>query len=251
MGKLEGRVVLITGAARGMGEQEARLFAAEGARVVLADVLDEQGEDVAKDIGAAALYVHLDVGEEAQWTAAVERALDAFGRLDGLVNNAGLLRQNTLLDTSTAEFVEVCRVNQLGTFLGMRTAAPLIADAGGGTIVNAASYAALSALERLTAYAASKAAVLGMTRVAALELGARGIRVNAMCPGVVDTPMLGGARGPEAAELYRRMLPLGRIGQPQEVARLALFLTSEDSSYVTGQPFVVDGGWRAGSMLRP
>ncbi|KJY41330.1 short-chain dehydrogenase [Streptomyces sp. NRRL B-1568] len=257
-GRLDGRVVLITGAARGQGEQEARLFAAEGAKVVLADVLDEAGEALAADIGhPCARYVHLDVGREDDWADAVAFTTRTFGKLDGLVNNAGILRHRALVDTSLSEYEEVVRVNQTGPFLGMRTAAPEIAAAGGGTIVNTASYAALAGMTTLTAYAASKGAVLAMTRVAALELAARGIRVNALCPGGIDTPMTNPAllrpgavpgHGREQADAaFRKLVPMGRIGRPEEVARTALFLTSDDSSYVTGQPFVVDGGWLAGA----
>ncbi|MET9504053.1 SDR family NAD(P)-dependent oxidoreductase [Streptomyces sp. NPDC006622] len=252
MGKLQGRVVLVTGAARGQGEQEARLFAEEGARVVVADVLDEQGAALAEEIGA--LYVHLDVGEEAQWRDAVAAAAQAYGRLDGLVNNAGILRFNALTDTPLDEFMQVVRVNQVGCFLGIRTVAPVLAD--GGTIVNTASYTGLTGMAAVGAYAASKHAIVGLTRVAALELAPRGIRVNAVCPGAIDTPMSNPAALDPTADaeetakaldgLYRKLVPLGRIGRPQEVARLALFLTSDDSSYITGQPFVIDGGWLAG-----
>ena len=254
MGKLDGRVVIVTGAARGQGEQEARLFTAEGARVVVADVLDDQGEALAKELGA--LYVHLDVREEAGWQAAVAAAEKAYGRIDGLVNNAGILRFNTLLDTPLDEFMQVVQVNQVGCFLGVKTVAPRIADAGGGTIVNTASYTGVTGMAAVGAYAASKHAIVGLTRVAALELARRKIRVNAMCPGAIDTAMAnpavldpgadaeGAARGLD--KLYRKLVPLGRIGRPDEVARLALFLTSEDSSYITGQPFVIDGGWLAG-----
>jgi 3alpha(or 20beta)-hydroxysteroid dehydrogenase len=257
MGKLDGRVVIITGAARGQGEQEARLFAAEGARVVLGDVLDGPGEALAKELGeGTARYVHLDVGREDDWAVGVTTAKDAFGRLDGLVNNAGILRFNELTSIPLEEYLAVVRVNQVGAFLGMRAVAPELEAAGGGTIVNTASYVALSGMAFLTSYAATKAAVVGMTRVAAMELAGKGIRVNAMCPGAVDTPMTNPAQlDPDADlaeasaavdELYRKLVPLGRIGRPEEVARLALFLTSDDSSYITGQPFVADGGWLCG-----
>ncbi|MDQ1010156.1 3alpha(or 20beta)-hydroxysteroid dehydrogenase [Streptomyces sp. V4I23] len=246
MGKLDGRVVFITGAARGQGEAEARLFTAEGAHVVLADVLDEQGGKLAEELGA--LYVHLDVSREDDWTAAVAAAKDAFGRVDGLVNNAGILRFNELVGTPLEEFQLITQVNQVGAFLGIKTLAPEIEAAGGGTIVNTASYTALTGMAYVGAYTASKHAVLGLTRVAALELAGRGIRVNAVCPGAVDTPMSNpeGADPGTVEELYRTLVPLGRVGRPEEVARLALFLTGEDSSYITGQPFVIDGGWLAG-----
>ena len=252
MGKLDGRVVIVTGAARGQGEQEARLFRAEGAQVVLADVLDEQGKALAEEIGA--LYAHLDVGEEDDWRAAVSAAKSAFGHIDGLVANAGILRFNSLVDTPLDEFMRVVRVNQVGCFLGVRTVAPEMED--GGTIVNTASYTGVTGMAAVGAYAATKHAIVGLTRVAALELAPRRIRVNAMCPGAIDTAMSNPARLDPAADaeetsraldgLYRKLVPLGRIGRPEEVARLALFLTSEDSSYITGQPFVIDGGWLAG-----
>jgi 3alpha(or 20beta)-hydroxysteroid dehydrogenase len=254
MGKLDGRVVIVTGAARGQGEQEARLFTAEGARVVLTDVLDDQGEALAKELGQS--YVHLDVGREADWAAAVAAAKEAYGRIDGLVNNAGILRFNALVDTPLDEFMSVVQVNQVGCFLGIKAVAPEIAAAGGGTIVNTASYTALTGMAAVGTYAATKHAVLGLTRVAAVELAPQKIRVNAVCPGAIDTPMSNPARlDPEADaeemsgaldELYRKLVPLGRIGKPEEVAKLALFLSSDDSSYVTGQPFVIDGGWLAG-----
>nr|WBO78634.1 SDR family oxidoreductase [Streptomyces sp. SBE_14.2] len=252
MGKLDGRVVIVTGAARGQGEQEARLFRQEGAEVVVADVLDDPGEALAKEIGAR--YVHLDVGEEDDWRSAVSAAKEAYGHIDGLVNNAGILRFNSLVDTPLDEFMQVVRVNQAGCFLGIRTVAPEMAD--GGTIVNTASYTGLTGMAAVGAYAASKHAIVGLTRVAALELAPRGIRVNAMCPGAIDTAMSNPALLDPAADaegtaramdgLYRKLVPLGRIGRAEEVARLALFLTSEDSSYITGQPFVIDGGWLAG-----
>ncbi|MBD9725069.1 glucose 1-dehydrogenase [Streptomyces caniscabiei] len=250
MGKLDGRVVLVTGAARGQGEQEARLFRAEGAQVVVADVLDDQGETLAKEIGA--LYVHLDVSREDDWRGAAAAAKGAYGRVDGLVNNAGVLRFNSLVDTPLDEFMQVVRVNQVGVFLGIKTLAPEIEAAGGGTIVNTASYTGMTGMAYVGAYAATKHAIVGLTRVAALELARKGIRVNAVCPGAVDTAMTdpGDEVSAEAVgKLYRKRIPLGRIGRPEEVARLALFLSCADSSYITGQPFVIDGGWLAGVSL--
>ncbi|WP_399089450.1 SDR family NAD(P)-dependent oxidoreductase [Streptomyces sp. BBFR2] len=260
MGKLDGRVVVITGAARGQGEREARLFVAEGARVVIGDVLDEQGAALAAELGeGVARFVRLDVSREEDWAAAVAVAKDAFGKIDGLVANAGILRFNELTATPLDEFMQVVQVNQVGCFLGIRTVAPEIAAAGGGTIVNTASYTGVTGMAYVGAYAASKHAVLGLTRVAALELAAKGIRVNAVCPGAVDTAMTNPAAldpdaDPEASAravdgLYRKLVPMGRIGRPEEVARVALFLTCDDSSYITGQPFVVDGGWLAGVGL--
>ncbi|TGA87461.1 glucose 1-dehydrogenase [Streptomyces sp. MZ04] len=260
MGKLDGRVVIVTGAARGQGEQEARLFVEEGAKVVLADVLDDQGEALATELGeASARYVHLDVSQEADWQSAVGSAKDAFGKIDGLVNNAGILRFNELVSTPLEEFQQVIQVNQVGCFLGIRTVAPEIGAAGGGTIVNTASYTAMTGMAYVGAYAATKHAILGLTRVAAMELAGQGIRVNAVCPGAVDTPMTNPAQlDPTAdpteardavAELYKKLVPLGRIGKPEEVAALALFLTGGDSAYITGQPFVIDGGWLAGVSI--
>ncbi|MEI5099357.1 glucose 1-dehydrogenase [Streptomyces sp. PmtG] len=258
MGKLDGRVVIVTGGARGQGEQEARLFVAEGAGVVIGDVLDEQGEALAKELGDRARYVHLDVGSEADWQAGVAAARDAFGAVDGLVNNAGILRFNELVKTPLEEYQRIVEVNQTGVFLGIKAVAPHIEEAGGGTIVNdTASYAGLTGMAYVGAYSATKHAVIGLTRVAALELADRGIRVNAICPGAIDTPMSNPAHLDPTADaeqasrgldrLYRRLVPLGRAGRAEEVARLALFLTAEeDSSYITGQPFVIDGGWLAG-----
>ncbi|QKW43601.1 SDR family NAD(P)-dependent oxidoreductase [Streptomyces microflavus] len=260
MGKLDGRVVLVTGAARGQGEQEARLFAAEGARVVIADVLVEQGEALAQELGeSVARFVRLDVGSEGGWAEAVTAAKDAFGKIDGLVNNAGILRFNELVNTPLAEFEQVVRVNMTGAFLGIRAVAPEIEAAGGGTIVNTSSYTGLTGMALVGAYAATKHAVLGLTKVAAVELAGKGVRVNAICPGAIDTAMSNPALLDPDADLsrsdaaldayYRKLVPMGRIGRPEEVAALALFLTSGDSSYITGQPFVIDGGWLAGVSL--
>ena len=242
MGKLDGRVVLITGAARGQGAEEARLFAAEGARVVVADVLDDLGEAVAKEIGDAARYVHLDVTDEPQWTAAADYATAEFGKLDGLVNNAGILRFNPIEVMTGEEYMEVVRVNQLGVYLGLRVCLPRLRGAGGGTIVNTASVDGFAAMPWLAAYVSTKFAVRGLTRVAALE-GGPTIRVNSICPGGVQTPMIDGLTPPDTdPDAGFKRVPLKRIGRADEVAKMALFLTSDDSSYCTGSDFVVDGG---------
>ncbi len=252
MGKLDGRVILISGAARGQGEAEARLFVAEGARVVLGDILDEQGAAVAKELGDAARYFHLDVTSEADWTAAVAGAVAAFGKLDGLINNAGILSFGAIVDTPLDEYMHIVNVNQVGVFLGMKAVIPALTAAGGGTIVNTSSSAGFQGLAGMVGYTATKFAVRGMTKAAALELGCVGIRVNSIHPGGVDTPMT----RPEnvdglvsdttsLGDIYAN-LPIPRVGRAEEVAKLALFLTSDDSSYSTGSEFVIDGGLTAG-----
>ena len=251
-GDLEGKVALISGSARGMGEAEARLFASQGAKVVLADVLDEEGEKAAAAIGGAAIFQHLDVTDEAQWQAAVARAESSFGKLDVLVNNAGILRYGPIETTSLEEYELVLRVNQIGPFLGMKAAIPALRRAGGGSIVNISSMAGMRGIAGLVAYASSKFAVRGMTKVAALELGRDGIRVNSVHPGGVETPMtrpFGAQTDPSTVREYTT--PIGRIGRPDEIAQLVLFLASEKSSYCTGSEFLVDGGDMAGHVQGP
>jgi 3alpha(or 20beta)-hydroxysteroid dehydrogenase len=248
-GRLDGRVALITGGARGQGEAIARLFAAEGARVVLGDVQDDLGKAVAEDIGEAAVYTRLDVTKESDWEAAIEVGTGRFGKLDALVNNAGILHFAPLADTSDKQFRQVFEVNQLGVFLGMRCGAPHIASAGGGTIVNTASINSFVGVAGTMAYSATKWAVRGMTRTAAMELGPKGIRVNTVVPGSIETAMIAPdgvqAMSEEALSAFAR-LPLGRIGYPSEIASAVLFLTSGESSYCTGAEFVIDCGSLAG-----
>jgi 3alpha(or 20beta)-hydroxysteroid dehydrogenase len=248
-GDLEGKVALISGSARGMGEEEARLFAAQGAKVVLADVLDEEGEKAAAAIGGAAIFQHLDVTDESQWQVAVARAESSFGKLDVLVNNAGILRYGPIETTTLEEYELVLRVNQIGPFLGMKTAIPALRRAGGGSIVNISSMAGMRGIAGLVAYSSSKFAVRGMTKVAALELGRDGIRVNSVHPGGVETPMtrpLG--EQTDASQPREYTTPIARIGRPDEIAQLVLFLASEKSSYCTGSEFLVDGGDMAGHV---
>ncbi len=248
MGRLEAKVALVTGAARGMGEAIARRFAAEGARVVLADVLDAPGRAAAARIGEAALFVRLDVTDEGEWERAVAAAEASFGRLDVLVNNAGVVRSAPLLETSLEDYRRVVEVNQTGVFLGMRVAGGTMAKAGGGSIVNVSSIDGLVAMERVIGYVASKFAVRGMTKAAALELARHGIRVNSIHPGYIETPMLD-ARPGQLDRLRRfcaERVPAGRTGRAEEIASLAVFLASDESSYCTGAEFLADGGLLAG-----
>jgi 3alpha(or 20beta)-hydroxysteroid dehydrogenase len=246
MGRLDGKVGIITGAARGQGAAEARRFVAEGASVVIGDVLDEELHRLAAELGSASLAVHLDVTQASDWASAVDAAAGAFGRLDVLVNNAGIVRSGPLADMAIEDFRLVIEVNQIGTLLGMQAAIPALLRAGGGSIVNISSIDGINPMAGMGAYAASKFAVRGMTKVAALELGPLGIRVNSVHPGGVRTPMTSvEAVGIDVAPLFRG-IPLGRIGEPDEVAHLVVFLASDESSYCTGAEFVIDGGWIAG-----
>jgi len=246
-GVLAGKVALITGGARGQGAAEARLFAAAGAKVVIADVLDEAGAQTATETGAQ--YVHLDVTSEDEWQAVVDDVAAAHGRFDVLVNNAGILRGATLVKETLEQWHEVLAVNQTGTFLGMRTAArAMIAAGNGGSIVNISSVAGIAGTFGSTSYSASKWAVRGMAKVAAKELGRYGIRVNSVHPGFIQTDMT--ADFPEMHDEDRRRrtergTPLQRLGVPDDIANVVLFLASDASSYCTGQEFIVDGGVQA------
>ena len=246
MGRLDDKVALITGAARGQGAAEARLFAAEGARVYLSDVLDGEGAATAADIGAAASYHHLDVTDEDAWIALVEEIVEAEGRLDVLVNNAGIFRVMPTVLTSEAEYRQIIDINQVGTFLGMKTAIPTMVQAESGSIVNISSVAGLQGAAGTMAYAASKWAVRGMTKVAAKEVAPFGVRVNSVHPGIIDTPMMSEATV-EGAVLDRivRAIPMGHVAEADDVANLVLYLASDESKYSTGSEFVVDGGMTA------
>jgi len=252
MRRLEGRVALITGAARGMGAAEARLFAAEGARVAVCDVADAEAKAVAEGIGEAALFQHLDVTREEEWEAAVAGTLRAFGRLDVLVNNAGIAESAPLAEMTLESYRRVIDVNQTGVFLGMKAVIEPMSAAGGGSILNVSSIDGMVGMNNLMGYVASKWAVRGMTKAAAMELAPRRIRVNSIHPGFIHTGM-GVPDGVDPSEIHAlldaytaRMAPLGRSGTPEDIARLALFLASDESAYSTGSEFVADGGLIAG-----
>ena len=246
MGRLDDKVALITGAARGQGAAEARLFAAEGARVYLSDVLDEEGAATAAGLGAAASYHHLDVTDGDAWITLVEEIIEVEGRLDVLVNNAGIFRVMPTVLTSEAEYRQIIDINQVGTFLGMKTVIPTMVQAESGSIVNISSVAGLQGAAGTIAYSASKWAVRGMTKVAAKEVAPFGVRVNSVHPGIIDTPMMAEA-SPEGSILDRvvRAIPVGHVAEADDVAKLVLYLASDESRYSTGAEFVVDGGMTA------
>jgi len=248
MGRLDGKVALISGAARGQGAVEARRLVEEGAKVVLGDVLEDEGNAVAAELGDAAVFVPLDVTSEQNWNEAVAATVDAFGGLNVLVNNAGVLGGFTpLVKTGLDDFLRVLQINLVGTFLGMKAAAPVMRDSGGGSIVNISSSAGMWGVPFGAAYTASKFGVRGITKTAALELGRDGIRVNSVHPGGVLTPMTRELGDDGTSDYYRR-LPAGRIGTPEDVSNLVLFLASDESAYCTGTEFVVDGGMLAGDL---
>jgi 3alpha(or 20beta)-hydroxysteroid dehydrogenase len=250
MGRLDGKVAVISGGARGQGEAEVRRFAAEGARVVFGDMRDELGEAVAKDVGDQVLYQHLDVRSEEDWQRVVKEAEQRFGKVDVLVNNAGVLQFGPITHNVTLdEYMSLIEINQVGVFLGMRTAIPAMLRNRGGSIVNISSTNGFAGYGGTIAYTASKFAVRGMTKTAALEYGKAGIRVNSIHPGGIDTPMTQELTPDQgAAEDAYDFMAMGRVGQPQEIANLALFLASDESSYCTGAEFIADGGQLAGTV---
>lgn len=245
MSDLTGKVALISGSARGQGEAEARLFAERGAKVIVADVLDAPAEKLAADIGSdRAIAVHLDVTDADQWSAALRAGVDAFGYVDVLVNNAGIYFQGEIAQTPVDRYRKLIEVNQIGVFLGMQTLAPHMAELGRGSIVNIVSISSFAPLDLTSAYASTKSALLGLSKAAVGELGPKGIRVNMIHPGGVATEM--GAPAGVVPSEYEKA-PLGRIGQPREIATVAAFLASDDASYCSGSEILVDGGWTVGT----
>lgn len=252
MSRLAGKVALVTGAARGLGASIARQFVREGARVALCDVRDDEGRAVAASLGPSAAYMHLDVTNESAWLEVVQRVHTQFGPLTVLVNNAGIYRTQPFEQISLAQYNQVISINQTSVFIGMRTCVPAMREAKGGSIVNIGSTASVEGVTGALHYAASKHAVLGMTKVAALELAVDRIRVNAVCPGAMATPLLAESYGTSSDMLLLApapFVPLGRMASPDEVASTVTFLASEESSYTTGSTFIVDGGVTAGTSL--
>lgn len=263
MGKLTGKVAVVTGAASGIGEATARLFAYEGASVLLADINDERGRRLTEEIrasGGRAVYTHADVASETDVKAMIDAAVAEFGRLDSVFNNAGLGGTiGPIAEIPVEEFDATMGVLLRGVFLGIKHAAPILAAQGSGTIINTASVAGLRAGYAPHIYSTAKSAVIGLTRTVAMELGESGVRVNCICPGGIATPLLAGAFGGDdtldeaaALELVRQAIaafqPLKRAGLPEDIASAALWLASEDSSFVNGHALVVDGGLTGGMM---
>ena len=249
MTPLDGKVALVTGAARGQGAAEARLFVAEGARVLLGDVLDDEGAAVADSIGDAAVYRHLDVTNDADWEAALADVRDRWNALHILVSNAAMFtRARRIGDAPIAEYERVIAVNQVGVDRSLHHCAPLIRASGGGAITVVSSVNGLVGSAGSAAYTSSKFAIRGLAKVAALELGRDGIRVNSLHPGAIDTDMIGPAvfGGADVRPALGETVPLGRVGTPEEVAELVCWLSSDAASYCTGAEFVIDGGMTAG-----
>lgn len=247
MGRLDGRVAIITGGAQGQGAATARLFVREGARVVIADICDEEGQALAGQLGDAAVFEHLDVSDEAQWRTVTAATLERWGAIDILVNNAGIVLISALIDIERADFQRVLDVNLIGAWLGIKHVAPSMIGHKRGSIINICSTGAIWTMNATGAYMAAKWGLRGLTKNAAMELGWQGVRVNAIFPGGVNTPFanIGNKTSEEMSELYQGQT-IQRIGEPEEIAEASLFLASDASSYMAGSELVVDGGMTLG-----
>jgi 3alpha(or 20beta)-hydroxysteroid dehydrogenase len=244
MGRLDDRVALITGAARGMGAAFAQAVVAEGGRVVITDVLDTEGKELAADLGDRALYIHLDVRDYDEWQSAVAETVRTFGGLDVLINNAGVVKSAPFEDHPVEDWKLVIDINLTGAFLGMRASVEHLIASGHGSIINVSSDAGLQGYHAITGYNASKFGLRGLTKSAALDLGKYNVRVNTVHPGLIRTPMLAGMEFPQDHVAMHRM------GEMDELAKLITFLASDDSSFSTGSEFIADGGESAG-LARP
>ncbi|MCH7653731.1 MAG: glucose 1-dehydrogenase [Chloroflexi bacterium] len=248
--RLEGKVAFISGGARGMGAAEARLFASEGAKVAIGDILDDEGRKLEAQInetGGECVYLHLDVTSESEWSSVIQSVVARFGKLDIMVNNAGISAHGMIEDVTVEEWDRVMDVNAKGVFLGTKTAIPEMRKAGGGSIINISSQLGLVGTEMSSPqYQASKGAVRIFTKAAAVQYAGEGIRVNSIHPGPIETPMTAASSAdPEVKAKMISRIPMGRYGQPIEVAMAVLYLASDESSFVTGSEVVVDGGWTA------
>lgn len=254
MSRLAGQVAIVTGAAGGQGAAEARLLVEQGAHVLAGDIDDDAGEALAKELGNAAIYHHLDVCSEDDWRSAATAATAAFGKVTALVNNAGIsLPPKAIIKTPVDEYRRVIEVNQIGAYTGIHVVAPAIVAAGGGSIVNVSSVNGFVGAWGIAAYASSKFALRGLTRVAQIELARKGVRVNSIHPGPIDTPMLRGGLPPgtDPVEAMAGVIAAGRVGTADEVAKMVAFLLSDDSSYCYGSELVLDGGYLAGPLGSP
>jgi 3alpha(or 20beta)-hydroxysteroid dehydrogenase len=246
MNRLAGKVAVVTGGAQGQGAGISRAFVEEGAKVVIADVADEPGELLAKELEqtapGAAYFAHHDVSDEASWTSVVAEANERFVPVSVLANNAGILRFGEIAAGSLEDVELMWRINQMGVFLGMRAVIPTMEANGGGSIINASSVEGLAGMASCTGYAATKWAIRGMTKCAAMELGGRGIRVNSVHPGMIDTPMTRVHGGDVAMEFGASKVPMRRVGTPADIAPVYVFLASDESGYMNGAELAVDGG---------
>jgi 3alpha(or 20beta)-hydroxysteroid dehydrogenase len=247
MGRLDGKVALITGAAQGMGASHARKFIKEGAKVILTDINEKGGSALAEELGSNALFLKHDVTSKESWEQVVEKGISTFGEITVLVNNAGVLGPIAKTDElSEEDYLKVCAINQHGVFFGMKTVIPSMLKAGIGSIVNISSIAGVVAIYGFPslAYVASKFAVRGMTKATAVEYGSRNIRANSVHPGFIKTPMMAAATDESGGEATS-MIPLGRLAEPEEVSNLVLFLASDESSYITASEHLIDAGMSA------